>query len=55
MYKHVKDPNILPPGKLMSLIIPQECFPFWAMDSITSLPENVGYNVYLYVWVSLLG
>ena len=40
----LKDQTYLPPGSLAPIPLPLDCFSFWTMDFITSLPEDQGCN-----------
>ena len=40
----LKDQTSLPPGSLAPIPLPLDCFSFWTMDFITSLPEDQGCN-----------
>ena len=40
----LKDWTSLPPGSLAPIPLPLDCFSFWTMDFITSLPKDQGCN-----------
>ena len=40
----LKDQTSLPPGSLVPIPLPLDCFSFWTMDFITSLPKDQGSN-----------